>query len=364
MSRKNITPLTTDRVKWNEDWEREIARWTLGDGPKPIEVMRSLVLHIALEESEAEMQHMLAEYRSDYGSLCDSLTRLSEYAVTSHATRDLRNKWLSSSDSVRQVHILDGLARACRVMDSFRWLCEELTLPWLQRGEGQGFLDLLQHFTLDDFSRVPEKPIYLKSRHWYPADPDAEPKRAYELADAMFNVQRSWLIGYTLTETLRSFHEIPQEKVSKGQQFVKRSVARSRLGQVAQEFEELTSGSAAAKEKFRKIVRETKGLHHVAVCENCRNREIPGGQRYMRCKPCMENVSRQIYYCSRQCQREDYKPRHKRICGKPLTVKDSVMEFENPHYTRSARTRDSSRIRPDPNMSQHCGLTPPFDSAS
>ncbi|KAJ7439953.1 hypothetical protein FB451DRAFT_142725 [Mycena latifolia] len=321
-----ITPFTENRIKWNQDWEREIA-WNLslpgGDGLKPIEVLRSLYVYLATEESEDEMQDVLAEHRETYGLLCRSLMNLAQAVSICYARHDFVNKWLSASDSVRQEHILEGLGRACVASDCqfFRRLCDELTMPSLQRDGGRGFLDLLKHFTLEDFSQVPKTPIYLESHHWYPADPSAEPQAAYELADAEFNLHRSWLIGYTLHETLGSFVGLPAARPT----MVKRNNAKSRLPQMTQEFLAYSHGPAATliKEKFKKSAQERKSYARVSICENCRKHETPGGQRFMRCKPCMENVSRKYYYCSRQCQREDWKLRHKRICGKAMTLKES-----------------------------------------
>ncbi|KAJ7696812.1 hypothetical protein B0H17DRAFT_1053144 [Mycena rosella] len=317
-SGKPLNPYTEDRIKWNQEWETEIA-WNLsGSVPKPIDVLRGAFLYLS---TEVEMQDVLAEHRETYGLLCRSLTHLAQAVTICYATRDFLNRWRSAAASVREEHILEGLVRSCGRSHSefFRLLCDELTLPFLQRDRGQGFLDLLKNFTLDDFSQVPKTPIYLESRHWHAADPSAEPREVYELADAEFNLHRSWLIGFTLHETLRSFHGIPDIQPSLRQ----RSSAKSRLPQITQKFLEYAHGPAAAKEMHRKSVQEQKAYPLVAVCDNCRKHETPGAQRFMRCKPCIENVARRVYYCSRQCQREDWKFRHKRICGKAMTLKES-----------------------------------------
>jgi len=60
----------------------------------------------------------------------------------------------------------------------------------------------------------------------------------------------------------------------------------------------------------------------VIVCENCHMNEhtLEDGHRFMMCSPCKNNLDRRIFYCSKQCQIEDWKPRHKIICGKALTL--------------------------------------------
>ncbi|KAJ7857534.1 hypothetical protein B0H13DRAFT_1158315 [Mycena leptocephala] len=335
------TPFTEDRVKWNQEWEEEIA-WLLSPGvPKPIELLRHFHVHIATEESETEMQHMLAMHRAKYGLLCQCLARLAQAVAVSFATHDFRRRWLAASPAVREEHILKGLVRACSEIESFRRYCDELTLPYLQRGGGHGFLDLLKHFTLDDYTQVPTKPIYLKSPHWYPADPTAEPKEAYELADAAFNVERSSLIGHTLHATLCSFLGVNHEKTNRA----KRDVAKSRLfREVAQKMLTRTYGPAAAKETHKKTLQKSKARIQIAVCESCEKTETPGEERFMRCKACMDNVSRKVYYCSRQCQREDWKVRHKRICGKAMTVKESEETANVPLKPSAPLSADSPQI--------------------
>ncbi|KAJ7144771.1 hypothetical protein C8R43DRAFT_1013981 [Mycena crocata] len=333
-----ITPFTEDRRAWNQDWEREIA-WRLSHGAgmnlTPIDIFRRMHCRFSTDEYETERQHMLAMHREVYGSVCQSLARLGEGVSFCFATHDFVNKWLSAPDSVREEHIQAGLVDACRGAEFFRMFCDELTLPFLQRDGGQGFLDLLKHFTLNDFFQVPKKPIYLESSHWYPADPPAELRAAYELADADFNLKRSEVIGMldSLGRNLDGcmnrpdpacnplFHGFPMRGAAIHGR--KRGVARSRLSQMAEELERNAFGPAAAKERYRKFAQESKALPHISVCENCEKFETPGVQRFMRCKPCMENVSRKIHYCSRQCQREDWKIRHKRICGKTMTLQES-----------------------------------------
>lgn len=77
----------------------------------------------------------------------------------------------------------------------------------------------------------------------------------------------------------------------------------------------------------------------VASCEYCHRREKDFEVRksFMVCNACRNAVGRRIYYCSkfvrinhpdcgvaddfgRECQRNDWKPRHKFICGKKMTL--------------------------------------------
>ncbi|KAF7351934.1 MYND-type domain-containing protein [Mycena venus] len=63
---------------------------------------------------------------------------------------------------------------------------------------------------------------------------------------------------------------------------------------------------------------ESTPLHRgTRICEGCGDRE-GNGARFSVCKICNENVSRQVAYCSRICQKSDW-PNHKKVCGKELT---------------------------------------------
>ncbi|GAA5887026.1 hypothetical protein JCM6882_009422 [Rhodosporidiobolus microsporus] len=51
-------------------------------------------------------------------------------------------------------------------------------------------------------------------------------------------------------------------------------------------------------------------------CTNCG--QLEKEKKYTRCQRCKEKVNRHHYYCSRECQVDDWKKRHKAICGRPL----------------------------------------------
>ncbi|KAJ7048296.1 hypothetical protein C8F01DRAFT_1192584 [Mycena amicta] len=54
----------------------------------------------------------------------------------------------------------------------------------------------------------------------------------------------------------------------------------------------------------------------------CANRNCSRTQAvtFQRCKPCIDKLGLDVYYCSRECQTEDWKDRHKAICGNAVKV--------------------------------------------
>jgi len=59
-------------------------------------------------------------------------------------------------------------------------------------------------------------------------------------------------------------------------------------------------------------------------CEQCWKSEFQLGKdvKFMWCKACKGALDRRVYYCSKDCQKADWVPRHKDICGKKLMLKD------------------------------------------
>ncbi|KAK7463029.1 hypothetical protein VKT23_007612 [Stygiomarasmius scandens] len=87
---------------------------------------------------------------------------------------------------------------------------------------------------------------------------------------------------------------------------------------------------------------------HRACSACCKTPELAGVNKLRRCTRCMD-IGRNVYYCSKECQRKDWKsgrPPHKTICGNPTALADIVTGTS----PLPAETPDSddSRRRPSP----------------
>lgn len=105
----------------------------------------------------------IASHRSAIRALCTSQRTLTVLAHQRLTLDDLERKWLSLDASARQHHLLQGMMRACRrpIEQNERLHCDEVTLPFLQKGNGRGFLDLLSSFKVDDTTTIPTEPVFL-----------------------------------------------------------------------------------------------------------------------------------------------------------------------------------------------------------
>jgi len=67
---------------------------------------------------------------------------------------------------------------------------------------------------------------------------------------------------------------------------------------------------------FRKDVE----AHSVTFCETCQKSDQEISKQFLECVACRTQVRRRVLYCSKLCQKQDWKPRHRDICGKLLTL--------------------------------------------
>jgi hypothetical protein len=142
--------------KWNAAWEETIKK----NKTNPTDMMRA-VLGALAKNSKQSFQTAIDNYRQNFNSLCTLQTHLSSYATACFAQLEFESKWRLAANPTREVHILKGLAHACKGSDYDRIYCDELTLPRLQDQHGSGFLRLLKHFVVEDFAGVPGRPIHL-----------------------------------------------------------------------------------------------------------------------------------------------------------------------------------------------------------
>lgn len=147
-----------DRVAWNKEWERRIksAQW--------IDVTRQ-----TWKVMDTELEQQLCDHRLRIRHLCHFQRGLAIEAVECFVRYDFEKKWLGSDAAFRQRHILEGIVRVCKRqfgMEEMRLICDEITLPYLQKDGGKGYLNLLRHFMAEDTTTEASTPIYIANARW------------------------------------------------------------------------------------------------------------------------------------------------------------------------------------------------------
>lgn len=114
-------------------------------------------------------EEILTNHRSRLRELSIFQNTLTVLAMESFTRNNFELEWLKLSAFDRQKHLLEGMVRTCTmmpVMENHRIFCDEITLPFLERGEGRGYLGLLKHFMVKDSASVSKVPIYISSPRW------------------------------------------------------------------------------------------------------------------------------------------------------------------------------------------------------
>ena len=245
-----------DPAKWNEQWEDYLKVLA------PVNIMKKSFMMLP-EDVEEEI---LSNHRGRVRDLCEFQKRLTVVAAESLTRDHFESKWLKSSASQREKHILEGMVRTCTAasgMEDHRMICDEVTLPYLQKDGGRGFLGLLKCFMIEDPTVGHEDPIYISNPRW-----DAMVgKKRKDLSERELIMQaygdgirntflcESWCYGlvilwpyiqsstgHFLFDTLASFHGHPPIPVH-----VSKPASRNRIPAVTQKETAKLLGKSTAK---------------------------------------------------------------------------------------------------------------------
>jgi len=215
--------------------------------------------------------------------------------------------WLEAGCTHREEMILEGLVRTCDSLvglESKRANCPESSLDYLQRANGQGFLDLLEAMR----------------------DPGSTPRLVPNQAfDAMIGVGNQ--AKRTTVEKLYGHHTAVIRN------FFLASMVRSTILAFHGEKEHYrTVMTAYGKQRHKADARLKK--HEGGTMEqyegalwNCNTCGImadllPEGKRLLSCAKC-KPLGRTVKYCDRECQKADWK-KHKAICGKDFDSQSTL----------------------------------------
>ncbi|KAJ7127681.1 hypothetical protein C8R44DRAFT_733119 [Mycena epipterygia] len=294
-----------DPVKWNAEWERAMDP---SNHFTPIDFYEADIRLYAIRSKE----YLDASYVI-YPVLVRQTLELQVCLlqdIFTFRSKGFDDKWLRADPSLHEKHVLVGLSRACSGAHNLHYarrLCPtELNITYLTK-DGHYFLNLLKSVIPEDVSHPPTRLAYFSHLDWDDLRAYHERSSPHDLEKLCYQtmlILRTKLISIVLRTTFRSFFDLvlPNITLLKGHN-------EARL------FEPL---------KTKTLVPPGATLRragcHLETCPNGMHGavDVTKEMKFQRCRECWEKLGREIKYCSRECQKSDWKPNHKAICGKPF----------------------------------------------
>ncbi|TFK40672.1 hypothetical protein BDQ12DRAFT_733877 [Crucibulum laeve] len=300
---------TVNPDAWNDMWEKRLA----------VDPMASSE-DILIKEHVDQPQVLLSQIRYNTQHLCRHQQFLS-LAATEAFQKGFESKWLNSSASVRSKHLLEGFVRSCIMNpdgEGDRLYCSDLTLAAMNKDKGAAFIRLLKKYIHTDSSKIPSTPLSYPSPKWNYKLEAAKANDKNSIATAVWEwvqLGRDLYICRFLVGTIGSFYNEPRPSPP-----IINSPRASGYGSYNHEVVKDLK-KKVGKEAVKVIDREWKDSKKETVkfCERCLKSEGPETELFKQCSRCANEVQRKVFYCSAECQREDWK-QHKKICGKELTL--------------------------------------------
>ncbi|KAJ6594667.1 hypothetical protein B0H19DRAFT_1247324 [Mycena capillaripes] len=352
-----LLPLPADALrdpqKWNSDWDVLLRReFALPRGPL---VCFQHQLQ-ELERTPNRVDEALGGLQELVSSTCAVQRNITSEALHHFTHDNFESRWMLAGADVRGKHILGAMAAVCSKsgnLNEARRYCPEIRLMRL-RLDGKVFLNLVKSVMLGDASFIPSEPTYVSHPGWdawAATQRNINDSEAKKIALEEILILRTKLICHIVQFTIRSFFgkDPPQLIVSKEHKSIQNPKAKRFLG--AQAKIELVAalgpeaGKARAKEdNAGTMARISERLGHCSYLGCTKFEPEDGSVKFARCKPCFEQMQRQVLYCSPKCQKADWKLRHKAVCCKPLDFETVTKAVEHPISASTSDTRIGSPI--------------------
>ncbi|KAJ7469841.1 hypothetical protein B0H11DRAFT_2435455 [Mycena galericulata] len=279
-----------DPDKWTQQWERFLAI------PQP-----NGLAQYQLSASHSHIDELLLScYRGSYRDVCRIQHELSVTACNISAHYDFEKAWLGWDTTKRRDFLAQAIIRGedtSSQYEEIRPYCREVSIAFL---EGS-LLDVLKTCLLDDISQIPNEPIIYPVEYMKGIDETVLPP-GHALMRRYTRLRQTQLIYTVLGQALTLY-----------------------LGDPAVQAPTL-KGNIKLKGYPRELKKAYKALP--AACERCRKPETDLKDHKMQCMhflafgaPGLRYVRVMIF--PSECVKADW-PRHKIICGKPLTVESAT----------------------------------------
>ncbi|KAJ3553055.1 hypothetical protein NM688_g3822 [Phlebia brevispora] len=350
------------RLAWENSWAQDLDEFY--SPQRPLSSYRRFVdLPISkplLETVDTEItrQHRMVR------EICDLQTELVHAVVNKWTNDDFEKKWKRADEGRRKDVILEGIVRACKCVDwmeSKRGLCPDITLRVLSSSNGDGYLQVLRKImphTPPSSSFVIIEPIHVPHPiidHMLHLTDIESQQAGYRVWTRTSQLSRTYFITMTVWNIFLTFYGEVEE------------YATAKVGDKPNKDVRDALRRAYGKREYRTLAKELKEARkeqHRACwrCGKPENSPSLNGQRLQSCSKCSK-IGRQVLYCSRDCQVQDWKngiPRpHRDICGK-TSLAGAAAESSSASASHTLRAEDQLAAgcvpEPDPKFKRSPAL--------
>ncbi|GJE88166.1 zinc finger MYND domain-containing protein [Phanerochaete sordida] len=295
-----------DRVEYEAKWEHEIEQ-AFGDDEDETELIELTLTNPyfssgAAMSYEAEVRHLI-----QFQQVC-----LQCFAEDSPQIGLFRSAWPRIAADVRAAHILRGICDALtddRAMRFTRLFCPETTLAHLSANGGAAFVSLADTLVRSGKTMPLKEPIYFPNPV---VDALFERHAATPVMRQKLRVCRADYLSRIIWKTLRAFFDLPNDELLiKNQRLEEDDIAMLAKNFDSEEIAELR------KEQHAYCRDKCDACFQCGALEE----DLPAGSKLQMCTGC-KRIGRKIMYCSRECQKADWRSGvptpHRKLCGKKV----------------------------------------------
>ncbi|KAL0070187.1 hypothetical protein AAF712_002677 [Marasmius tenuissimus] len=301
-------PRVHDALKNPEEWDKQWETILTQLDPSPEMVYLDSVRQSKMRFRD--VSDLLQYYAILYTQTCEVQHRVGGRACAFLLHKDLEQRWVDAGEAVRRKHTLRALSEACSMaknLNDARNSCGDILRLKSLSKDGKTFISLLKAMIPEDLSDIPKTPYHFPEPRWEALQKHVEKSfSANSIEKVTFDntlVLRTKLIYHVLENMFMSFYDMPLEKVT----VLKNNTATQdrEMEKLAKKIQKTGMESIYGREAAKQIRKED--------FEAYKDRKAQRGA----------NVHRLTLPPS-ECQKKDWKVRHKTICGKPLTVETAL----------------------------------------
>ncbi|KAJ8087122.1 hypothetical protein PM082_005950 [Marasmius tenuissimus] len=324
-------PRVHDALKNPEEWDKQWETILTQLDPSPEMVYLDSVRQSKMRFRD--VSDLLQYYAILYTQTCEVQHRVGGRACAFLLHKDLEQRWVDAGEAVRRKHTLRALSEACSMaknLNDARNSCGDILRLKSLSKDGKTFISLLKAMIPEDLSDIPKTPYHFPEPRWEALQKHVEKSfSANSIEKVTFDntlVLRTKLIYHVLENMFMSFYDMPLEKVT----VLKNNTATQdrEMEKLAKKIQKTGMESIYGREAAKQIRKEDleaykdRKAQRGVFCRCCQ--KVEGNEKFMRCSACWTKQQRDWKYCSSECQKKDWKVRHKTICGKPLTVETAL----------------------------------------